>query len=128
VNRVRKKPTNSSQKETELQEAQNSQKPAEEMKTQHDYPKLQANLTDEIRYFLKEIKAEIDWLDRYCENEIGKCKSTEDLSNLSLLKEYLRIIKQDMRRNSYVFLGCERLIWTLKNPQKPTISQITSIR
>jgi hypothetical protein len=116
---ARKKPKNDCETERELEEGQNSQKAAEEMKTQHDYPKLQANLSDEIRYFIKEIKSEIDWLDRYCEDEMGKCKSTEDLSNLSRLKEYLRIIKHDMRRNSYVFLGCDRLIWRLKNPPKP---------
>ena len=126
MNRVRKKPKNNSLKETELQERQNSQIAAEEMKTQHDYPKLQANLSDEIRYFIKEIKSELDWLDRYCENEIGKCKSTEDLSHLSLLKEYLRIIQHDMRQNSYVFLGCKKLIWRLTTPE-PTVSQMTLI-
>ncbi len=119
---MRKKPKNDSQKETELQEGQNAETAAEKMKTQHDYPKLQANLSDEIRYFIKEIKSKIDWLDRHCEDEIGKCKSTEDLSSLSRLKAYLRMIKQDMRHNSYVFLGCERLIWKLPSQkERPTL-------
>jgi hypothetical protein len=67
----------------------------------HDHLKLQQNFSDEICYFMKEIKAEIEWLDEHCQTEIDQCKSQEDLFGLGDLRNFLCKTREELRSRSY---------------------------
>lgn len=69
---------------------------------QDEHPKLRQNLCDEIGYFMKEIRAEIDWLDERCENEVIGCKSEQDLFRVGRLRNFLHKIREDLRTESYL--------------------------
>jgi hypothetical protein len=87
--------------------------------TQHNYPKLEKDLADEISHMVREIRDEIEWLEEYSKTEIAKCKSEEDLSKLCRLREHLQKIKWEMRHKSYEFLGCDSFTWTTSNWMPP---------
>lgn len=70
----------------------------------NSYEKLQEDVSEEIGYLVKVLKAEIEWLEQHSQTKISSCSTSGELRDLVKLKDYLDRTRRELRRQNY-FLG-----------------------
>ena len=73
----------------------------------NNYEKLQKDVSEEIGYLVKVLKAEADWLDQHSQAKIRTCSDHCDLRNLVELRDQLEKTKRELLRQNYFLADVE---------------------
>ncbi|AFM26085.1 hypothetical protein Desti_3433 [Desulfomonile tiedjei DSM 6799] len=78
-----------------------------EKEKKNNYEKLQKDVSEEIGYLVKVLKAETDWLEQHCQTKISTCSDRWDLRNLVKLRDQLDRTKRELLRQDYFLADVE---------------------
>ncbi len=73
----------------------------------NNYEKLQKDVSEEIGFLMKVLKAEIEWLEQHSQTKISTCTSPKDIRDLVELRDYLDRMTRALRRQNYFLADVE---------------------